>query len=278
MNLTNYHSHCSFCDGKAPAEEFVKSAVAAGFTSYGVSSHAPLPFTTRWTLKSEAVGDYLDEIKRLKEKYKDVIDLYVGMEIDYLSAAHNPSIAYFQTLPLDYRIGSVHYVTNEMGEIMDMDTCIDDFKASLSQLFGGDLKQLVSNYFNASMRMVEAGGFDFVGHLDKISYNASLCLPGVVDQGWYKKLLLEYLSLVSEKGIMVEVNTKAYAKKGYLFPNVQQLGLLKRFNIPVLVNSDAHLPELVNDSRMPILEFVKNAGYTTVRQLEKGVWQDVRIG
>ena len=43
MNLTNYHSHCSFCDGQAPAEEFVKSAISAGFTAYGISSHAPLP-------------------------------------------------------------------------------------------------------------------------------------------------------------------------------------------------------------------------------------------
>ena len=38
MNLTNYHSHSNFCDGKAPLEDFVKSAIAAGFTAYGVSS------------------------------------------------------------------------------------------------------------------------------------------------------------------------------------------------------------------------------------------------
>lgn len=279
MNLTNYHSHCSFCDGKAPAEEFVKSAIAAGFSSYGVSSHAPLPFSTRWTLKSEAVGDYLNEIESLKEKYNDVIDLYVGMEIDYLNAGHNPAMDYFQNLPLDYRIGSVHYVTNaETGETMDMDSCIDDFKANLLQLFGGDLKRLVSSYFNTSMQMVDAGGFDFVGHLDKISYNAGLCMSDVTEKEWYKKLIMEYLSLISEKGIMAEINTKAYAKKGYLFPNVKQLGLLKQFNIPVLINSDAHLPELVNDSRVLALELIKSVGYTTVRQLEKGVWQDIRIG
>ena len=29
MDLCNYHTHCDFCDGKAPAEEFVKAAVAA---------------------------------------------------------------------------------------------------------------------------------------------------------------------------------------------------------------------------------------------------------
>ena len=26
-NLTNYHSHCSLCDGKAPMEDFVREAV-----------------------------------------------------------------------------------------------------------------------------------------------------------------------------------------------------------------------------------------------------------
>ena len=26
-NLTNYHSHCSLCDGRAPMEDFVREAV-----------------------------------------------------------------------------------------------------------------------------------------------------------------------------------------------------------------------------------------------------------
>lgn len=106
MNLTNFHSHCNFCDGKAPMEDFVKSAIVAGFTAYGISSHAPLPFDTRWTMRRDRVDDYLEEIRALKEKYRDKIELYAGMEIDYLQEEWNPAIAYFQHLPLDYRIGS----------------------------------------------------------------------------------------------------------------------------------------------------------------------------
>ncbi|KAA6305198.1 Histidinol-phosphatase, partial [termite gut metagenome] len=60
VNLTNYHSHCAFCDGRAPLEEFIKAAIAQGFTSYGVSSHAPLPFSTHWTMDKEKVPDYLE--------------------------------------------------------------------------------------------------------------------------------------------------------------------------------------------------------------------------
>ena len=41
-NLTNYHSHCLYCDGRANMEDFIRFAISEGFTSYGISSHAPL--------------------------------------------------------------------------------------------------------------------------------------------------------------------------------------------------------------------------------------------
>lgn len=277
MNLTNYHSHCSFCDGKAPVEEFVKSAIAAGFTSYGVSSHAPLPFETRWTIKKELVPAYLEEIALLKRKYQDRIELYAGMEIDYLNDDQNPSTAYFQELPLDYRIGSVHLVYTPEGKVVDTDTNPENFQKIIKEDFQGDLKRLVLAYFAASMRMVELGGFDFVGHADKISYNIALCTPSALEQDWYGKKLVEYFTLIADRGIMMEINTKAFAKKGCFFPGRNHFGLIRELGIPVLVNSDAHLPELVNDSRLYALELLKKAGFKTVRQLQQGKWTDVEI-
>ena len=43
-NLTNYHSHSLYCDGRAGMEDFVRFAISEGFTSYGFSSHAPSAF------------------------------------------------------------------------------------------------------------------------------------------------------------------------------------------------------------------------------------------
>lgn len=277
MNLTNYHSHCSFCDGKAPLEDFVKSAINAGFDSYGVSSHAPLPFETKWTISSDRVPDYLEEVKQLREKYKEEIELYVGLEIDYLNESQNPSIDYFRRLPLDYRIGSVHLIYTPEGEVIDTDTKPDNFRLLLERHFQGDLKQMISLYLDASMRMVEAGGFDFVGHADKISYNAGLCDPALFNQGWYNKKLSEYLTLIAEKEIMMEINTKAYALKGCFFPHVRHFRQIRELGIPVLVNSDTHLPELVNSGRQEALLALKEAGFLTVRELHGGVWQDIPI-
>ena len=86
-NLTNYHSHCLYCDGRANMEDFIRFAISEGFSSYGISSHAPLSFSTAWTMEWDRMDDYLSEFARLKEKYADKIELAIGLEID-LSLIH----------------------------------------------------------------------------------------------------------------------------------------------------------------------------------------------
>ena len=58
---SNYHSHSLYCDGRAGMEDFVRFALSSGFTSYGFSSHAPLPFPTAWTMEWDRMDDYLAE-------------------------------------------------------------------------------------------------------------------------------------------------------------------------------------------------------------------------
>lgn len=258
-------------------EAFVASAVEAGFTAYGVSSHAPLPFETRWTVKQERVPAYLEEIARLKKKYAGQIELYAGMEIDYLNEGQNPAIAYFRELPLDYRIGSVHLVYTPEGEIVDTDTNAENFRVLLDKHFGGDLKKIVGCYFAASMKMVEAGGFDFVGHADKISFNANQCEAGATDEAWYKKMREDFFALVAEKEVMLEVNTKAWQKRGCFFPDREYFARIREWKIPVVVNSDAHLPEMVNVGRPEALQALLEAGFQTVRELHGGRWTDVLL-
>ena len=82
-NLTNYHSHCDFCDGHAPMELFVREAVKEGFSSYGISSHAPFPVQNGCNMQKEKMTAYLEEFRRLKRLYSSEIDLYIGLEIDF---------------------------------------------------------------------------------------------------------------------------------------------------------------------------------------------------
>ena len=277
MNLTNYHSHCSFCDGRAPFEEFVKEAISQGFYSYGVSSHAPLPFPTQWTMEWEQMEAYLDEFKNLRSKYADEIELYVGLEIDYLNEESNPSVARFTELPLDYRIGSVHLLYDAAGEVVDIDCSPAVFKERVDRHFNGDVLRVIRMYFDRLFRMVELGGFDILGHADKMHYNASCYHPGLLDEPWYEALMKDYFSLVASRGYLVEINTKAYDSLGTFYPNSRYWELMKEYQIKILVNSDAHYPERINAGRMEALRLLQAKGFATVAELHQGSWREVPI-
>lgn len=276
-NRTNYHSHCLFCDGRADMETFVRFAVAEGFSAYGFSSHAPLPFEATWTLPREQMPQYLAEFKRLKERYAGQIELYVGLEIDYLDDTSNPASEWFQQLPLDYRIGSVHLLPAPDGRIVDIDTSAEKYRQIVDTCFGGDLEYVVRLYFQRLRRMVQLGGFNILGHADKMHYNAQQYRPGLLDEPWYRELMETYWNEVARSGCVVEVNTKAYARTGVFFPNERYFPWLRDLQVRVTVDSDAHEPDKIESGRPQALKALREAGFRSVAELHRGVWEEVPI-
>ncbi len=276
-NLTNYHSHTLYCDGRASMRDFIRFALSYGFTSYGFSPHAPLPFQTTWTMEPDQMDQFITEFRQLKEEYADRIDLYVGMEIDYLNEMHNPSIPYFQALPLDYRIGSVHMLYDGQGEVVDIDVPPATFKKIVKKKFCGDLELVIRLYYHRLKRMLELGGFDIVGHADKIHYNASCYHPGLMDELWYDVLVREYFAEIVRRGYQIEINTKSYLDTSFLFPDDRYLPFLHELGAKVQVNSDAHYPDRINSGRPEALRALRQAGFETVMELRKGKWEEVPI-
>lgn len=277
MNLTNYHSHTLYCDGRAAMEAFIRFALDRGFTSYGISSHAPLPFPTHWTMEWDRMDDYLSEFRRMKEKYAGRIELAVGLEIDYLNEQSNPAASRFRDLPLDYRIGSVHMLYDDKGEVVDIDVSADVFREVVDRHFAGDLPRVVSLYYEKLSRMVEVGGFDIVGHADKMHYNAAAYHPGLLDETWYDELVCGFFRQVAEKGYIVEINTKAYDSLGTFYPNRRYFPLLKQLGVRVQVNSDSHYPERIDSGRPEALAALRQSGFQTVTEWHAGKWMEMPL-
>jgi len=279
---SNFHSHCTYCDGRSPAEAFVKSAIANRFRAYGFSSHAPLPFETDWNMPKVRMPDYLSEITSLKNKYDDEIEIYLGLEIDFFNETYHAAIPYFQTLPLDFRISSLHFLPLR-HPLTDKNTvCIDgsysEFETNLHEHFGNNIRRMTESFFESSMQMIEIGGFDIVGHIDKIYMNSDHHPDFDIHADWYQKPYLQLLDLIAEKGTIIEVNCKNLIRKNQTFPHIASLKELKKRRIPVIVNSDCHQPDMINDGRAEILALLKETGYTVTRELVNGKWQDVEIG
>jgi histidinol-phosphatase (PHP family) len=226
--------------------------------------------------------EYILEINRLKEKYSGRTEIYLGLEIDYLDETYNASIPWFQSLPLDYRIGSLHFLPWRLPLTEENMTCIDgpfdQFATLVKERYEGDVRQITKHFFDMSMRMAEAGGFDIVGHPDKIYMNGCLCPGFDLSVDWYRKPFEDYVCLIAEKGYIMEVNTKNFLRRGQAYPSQHSLKRIHKLRIPIMVNSDCHVPALINDGRNEILALLREAGFRTTRELVRGTWQDVPIG
>ena len=259
----NFHSHTQYCDGRASMEEMVKAAIDDGFEHWGFSPHSPVPIESPCNMSHDSVKSYFDEVTRLKEVYGDRISLYASMEIDYLGAEWGPSNPYFDTLPLDYRIGSVHFVPSADG-LVDVDGSEATFIKKMDRYFNNDIHYVVNSFYDESIKMVDAGGFDIIGHFDKIGRNAEAFKPGIESESWYIKRVNDLIDAIIEHGPAVEINTKAWNDVRRLFPRVEYLPRLFDAGITVLVNSDAHYPDKVDAGRATGLEVLNKLEETSI--------------
>lgn len=248
-DLYNLHSHTQFCDGRASMEDMAAAARRRGMKIWGISPHAPICVDSPCNMLREDVGDYISEADRLKEFYAGEMKILTGMEVDYVGRDFGAHIDYFQKLPLDYRIGSVHFVPNQDGIYLDCDGKFERFDSYLRDGFENDLRYVVEKFFEQTLEMIELGGFEILGHFDKIAGNAAMKDPGIENTSWYEALVDDVIRHASWAGIAVEINTKSLFDKNRFFPAERWWRKMKEAGLPLVINSDAHYPEKVNLGR-----------------------------
>lgn len=279
MILSNYHSHCSFCDGRSSMEEFVRFAIAKGVRKYGFSSHAPLPFLTKWTMLEDDFADYEKEFYRLKEKYKNSIELYIGLEVDYIHGCSDIKNSFFNDKKLDYTIGSIHYLDklNDENEYWTIDGGFEEFDNGLNLLYGGDIRLAAKKFFETTTLMIEKGGFDIVGHLDKITMHGLKYADFKPHDKWFADLVTQVFELIKSKNLILEINTKSFTEKGLTFPHQHFFPLISEMGLRIVVNSDCHYPTNVIDGFFPVRNLLKQAGINSTQELFEGKWQSVEL-
>lgn len=250
------HAHTQFCDARMPMDMFAAKAAEMGFTHYGFTPHSPIPVASNCNMKEEDVDLFFTEVDRLQNLYP-LIKFYKGMEIDYLNSNWGPSSGYFTNLPLDYAIGSVHFIPNQEGEYFDIDGRPERFRRRLTENFHNDLRYVVDKYFEQSLEMIEAGGFDIIGHFDKIKHNAGTVMSDIESARWYKAHLDNIIDAIVASGVVVEINTKSWKEFNQLFPSQRHWKRLIDAGVQMIVNSDAHYTDRINASRPEVIKAIK---------------------
>jgi histidinol-phosphatase (PHP family) len=277
MSWVNYHSHSLYCDGKAAPEDFVKQAIDKGFPAWGYSSHAPVPFASKWNMAAEMLPEYLNELISIKADYAGKIQVYIGLEIDYIEGLWGSKQSGLASNPLDYTIGSVHYI----GQFPDgSHFCFDGhpeaFFKGIDLLYQNDFQRVITNYYHALMRMAEIDCPDIIGHMDKIKMHNAFHPYLNEEEKWYTSLVEETLEVIRQKGSMVEVNTRGLYKHNppLLYPGRWVLDRIFRKKIPVVLNSDAHHPDEIESGFADAAGVLHEIGFKSIRVLIDGHWQD----
>ncbi|MEI9918191.1 MAG: histidinol-phosphatase [Bacteroidota bacterium] len=269
---TNYHCHTNFCDGKKSVAEVVAQAKAIGMIAIGLSSHAPLPFDNKWSMKPGMLGQYLEEISKVKEQHKDM-QVYAGLEVDFIPGKISPLD--FKD-KLDYTVGSVHFVDNGW----EIDNTYDVFFEGLKTNFDGSIRRAVARYFELTREMVKTTPPDIVGHFDKIKMHNRGDRFYMEEEPWYREQVDLTLDTIAKAGCIIEVNTRGlYQNKvDTTYPSPWILEEILRKNIPITISSDAHHPDdLVN--RFPeTARELADIGFKKIRILLNGKWEDVAFG
>ncbi|MBK9291919.1 MAG: histidinol-phosphatase [Bacteroidetes bacterium] len=281
MTGYNFHTHTLFSDGRDTAEAFVKQAIASGMTALGFSDHSPLPFNNKFSIKPTELQRYVQEIGRLATAYGEQLEIYLSLEIDFIPGISDNFDALRSQAPFDYLIGSVHLVGRDAEQNLwftdGPDVAVYD--AGLQEFFGGDIRKAVRAFYDQTNQMIETQKFDVIGHWDKIKmHNRNRYFTE--DEGWYRALALETLGLIAQKGLIAEVNTRGLYKKrsDSLYPSPWLISEMYRLGIPVVISSDAHLPEELQAEFDTAIRAVRQAGYRSVVVFTKNGWLEKPLG
>jgi histidinol-phosphatase (PHP family) len=281
MKKFNHHTHSYFCDGSSAPEEYAEEAIRLGFDTLGFSSHAPVPFDNTFALNEERRPEYQKAIRELQKQYVDRLEIFMGLEIDFIPGLTRDFELYRQDMGLDFVIGGIHLVKNdsESDRLWFIDgPNYEKYDLGLKEIFHGDIRKGVKAYYQTVCEMIVLQKPDIVAHIDKIKmHNGGRFFKE--DEPWYVAMVDETLEVIANSGCIVEINSRGIYKKRCpdLFPSLAILKKLHQLKVPVTFSTDAHLPSELNLSMDLIVSTALEAGYKVVSCMSNGQWESIEI-
>jgi histidinol-phosphatase (PHP family) len=259
--FVDFHNHTSLCcHAFGEMDEYVKAAINKDIKIFGFAAHSPwMPQgAEKMALSYEEVPLYVSGVKKLQKIYSTgdnpVIDIRLGMEMDFLPDRMDLPDKFTKEYDLDYAIGSVHYI-GSWG--FDQETQMHLYSKKT-------VRGVYERYFDLIKQLAKSGKFDIIGHIDLVKKFGHF-----PENGW-DDIQEDVAKIIGECDITVEINTSGLDKPvKEFYPGVDFVKKLKKYNVPVTLGSDAHCPEDVGRYFEKAISMLKEIGYTEIMTFKK---------
>jgi len=260
----DYHLHTPLCHhAEGPTEAYVERALERGLTEIGFSDHNPMPdgFDPAHRMVEEQLPGYIEEIQRLQKLYEGRITIRLGLEADYYPGFEQYVREQLEVLPLDYVLGSVHFVARGVRAQAKQPVDEKDF---VDRYTGRKIAEMFDQYFDLLETAARSRLFDVMSHPD---------LPkkfGVRPEEVFARRLEQLAKAFKEADVAYEINTSGLRRPvGEVFPTMDFIRIARKHGVPLTFGSDAHKPSEVSEDFETALELAREAGYAEFAVFEK---------
>jgi len=251
---TDYHMHSSYSDGRSAPEDYIAPALAAGLSEIGFSEHLTLfKELEDWNMNPDNMSSYISHLASIRNSTNN-IKIKTGLEVDFFAGKEKEIRAFLSSLPLDYIIGSVHYLGDKTVDVGP------EFYE------GKSIDSLFESYFNSVCAAVASGLFDIIAHCDLIRIYGYK--PSFDQEPLYRNLA----KTMKRHDVVFEVNTNGRNRPlADFYPDRRFLNIFMEENVPVCVNSDAHMPARVGQYFDEAYELLRYVGFTEMAVFDNRV-------
>ncbi len=262
---TDYHVHCTYCDGKNTPREIVEAALSYGMHAIGFSSHAYTP-GSHCGMTPEGTEDYIAEVTALKAEYAGKMQIYLGTEEDMRYEIDRSRY--------DYIIGSKHFYLVD-GTYYSIDSNPDRFARSV-EVFGGGAIAMANTYYTEFCEYIERRKPDIIGHFDLLTkFDEKSEVSRFLRNQEYCALADGYARRASRVGCLFEVNTGAISRgfRTNPYPSERLLHVLKKEGAGFILTSDSHRTEHIMGAFDEARDLLRRVGIPYVYVLYDGTFQ-----
>lgn len=153
----NYHTHTGRCrHAKKGDEAYVLAAIAGGMGQLGFSDHTPWNYSSNYVsgmrMGVEELPGYVESIRALQSKYKEQIDIKLGLECEYFDEYIPWLKEITEEYKLDYLIFGNHFYKT------------DEKYPYIGRYTDPDLR--FKHYLEGCLKGMESGMFAYLAHPD----------------------------------------------------------------------------------------------------------------
>jgi histidinol-phosphatase (PHP family) len=255
----DYHLHTYLSDGRDSHEMMVESAAFRGIGEIGFSDHVSIK-PVKWAMTPDRIDDMIKRVQYIQGLDNQGVTVKFGVEMDYFYGMESQIQAVIDQLPVDYVIGSVHFIND-----WNFDTDIAEYDTV-------DLNKFYHQYFTAVQQSAKSKLFDIIGHCDlakKFAYYPTFPLDELYDKT---------AQVFKNADVVVEINTSGRIKPcNEFYPSIQFIERLAHYKVPITLGSDAHVEQNIGQFFNEALAEIKALGYKEIASFTNRKREMVKI-